>query len=300
MTEAQGKTPIALITGYLGSGKTTLLQTILKETSRRLAVLMNEFGEIAIDSKIIQGKNVNIAELAGGCVCCSLIGEFEEAVKEIIDKVGPEIIVVETTGVAEPDALVFNIQDSLPDLRLDVVVTVADADAMIRFPRLGHIGRVQLEVADVILVNKTDLVDGSQLQQIENRIRKLNDMAIIFRTSYCQMDTNLLFGLELPADRHITLSDHFHGEVSYFQFHTDRIVDERKFEGFVQGLPKEIYRAKGFVTFQSGGYLFNFVAGRWDLEEMETDQTQLVFIGLEGTREIQDRVLEQLRKCEVA
>ena len=99
----QFRTPITLVTGPLGSGKTTLLRHILATRLAKIAIVMNEFGEIAIDAKVIEGKNVRIAELGGGCVCCSLLGEFEAAVNEIIEKVAPEMIVVETTGLAEPE-----------------------------------------------------------------------------------------------------------------------------------------------------------------------------------------------------
>src|SRR3989338_7690024 len=136
------KTPITIITGYLGSGKTTLLLHILNETKDKLAILMNEFGEIGIDGKIIKGKNINMTELQGGCVCCSLTGEFEAAIKEIIKKVKPDAIGVETTGVAEPDAVVVDIQDNLPELRLDGVITVVDSDAIIKFPTIGHTGKM--------------------------------------------------------------------------------------------------------------------------------------------------------------
>src|ERR671931_87121 len=135
------RTPITLITGPLGSGKTTLLRHILATQRGKIAIVMNEFGEIAIDTRVIQGKNVRIAELGGGCVCCSLLGEFEAAVTEVIDTVHPDLIVVETTGVAEPDALMFDIHENVPQVRLDGVVTVADADALARYPRLGQKGR---------------------------------------------------------------------------------------------------------------------------------------------------------------
>src|SRR5437764_14448507 len=132
------RTPITLSTGPLGSGKTTLLRHILALQPGKIAIVMNEFGEIAIDTKVIEGKNVRIAELGGGCVCCSLLGEFEAAVDEIIEKIDPEIIVVETTGLGEPDALAFNIQDSLPRRRLDGIVSVMHADSLVRFPPRGH------------------------------------------------------------------------------------------------------------------------------------------------------------------
>src|ERR687888_2832532 len=96
------RTPLTVITGPLGSGKTTLLRHIVATVPQKLAILMNEFGEIAIDSQVIEGKNVRMAELGGGCVCCSLIGEFEAAVDEGIATVAPDLIVGETTGVGEP------------------------------------------------------------------------------------------------------------------------------------------------------------------------------------------------------
>src|SRR6059036_3371247 len=126
------KTPITPITGPLGSGKTTLLRHILDTVPKKTAILMNEFGEIAIDSKIIEGKNIRIAELAGGCVCCSLLGEFEAAVEEVIDAVAPEHIVLETTGVAEPEALLVDIEQNLTRVRLDGTVSVIDADGLLR------------------------------------------------------------------------------------------------------------------------------------------------------------------------
>src|SRR5437762_7557152 len=162
--------PITLITGPLGSGKTTLLRHILATHPAKIAIVMNEFGEIAIDAKVIEGKNVRIAELGGGCVCCSLLGEFEAAVNEIIEKVAPEMIIVETTGLAEPEALGFNIQEALPQCRLDGVVSVIDADMLVRFPELGHTTRLQIEDADILLLNKIDLIEPRMLSGLKAKI----------------------------------------------------------------------------------------------------------------------------------
>ncbi len=271
------KTPITIITGYLGAGKTTLLRNILKSADQKLAVIMNEFGEINIDGKIIKGKNVNMIELMGGCVCCSLTGEFEAAIKEIIGKVKPNAIVVETTGVAEPDAVVIDIQDNLPELRLDGVITVVDSDAIIKFPAIGHTGKMQIEMADIILLNKTDLVDKKQLKKIENKIKTMNNNSIILETKNCEVDNEVLFGINTKK----TAKKHKAHEIKeqYFKFETRKLIDKEKFEDFVKKMPKNVYRAKGFIKTNDGDLLFNYVAGRHDFEEFMADKTELVFIG---------------------
>ncbi|MEP6586704.1 MAG: GTP-binding protein [Candidatus Udaeobacter sp.] len=299
------RTPITLITGPLGSGKTTLLRHILATQREKIAIVMNEFGEIAIDTKIIEGKNVRIAELGGGCVCCSLLGEFEAAVNEIIEKIAPERIVVETTGLAEPEALVFNIQEALPQCRLDGVVSVIDADMLIRFPELGHTTRLQIEGADILLLNKIDLIEPGQIEPLETKLREINPTAAIVRTERCRIDPELLFGIGrerkiAPAEpgSSIPATTHKHRlEFESFAFTSGKIFSRDCFEGFVNGLPANVVRAKGFVRFADGAQLFNFVAGRWELEPFEFDRTELVFIGKNIAAE-KESILRALRKCE--
>lgn len=291
------RTPITLITGPLGSGKTTLLRHILATRPAKIAIVMNEFGEIAIDTKVIEGKDVRIAELGGGCVCCSLLGEFEAAVTEIIEKVAPEIIVVETTGLAEPEALVFNIQEALPQCRLDGVVSVIDADMLIRFPELGHTTRLQIEGADILLLNKIDLVDPKQIEQLEEKLREINSGAPIIRTERCRIDPEILFGFgrqkKVPPPRH----EH-QPEFESFTFSSDKFLCRDRFERFADALSANVIRSKGFVRFSNGAQLFNFVAGRWELEPFENDRTELVFIGREIASE-KTEIVARLKKCEV-
>ena len=155
---------------------------------------MNEFGELAIDSRVISGKNIDIIELLGGCVCCSMTGEFEAAVREIIETIGPDFIVVEATGVAESDALVFEVEDNLPQVRLDSVVCIVDAYLGIKYPHIGYTSRTQIASADIILINKVDLVRPAEAETVEAQVRKYNDRAVLLRTVNCSVDTNLLFG----------------------------------------------------------------------------------------------------------
>jgi G3E family GTPase len=267
---------------------------------------MNEFGEIGIDTKVIEGKNVRITELGGGCVCCSLLGEFEAAIGEIIEKVTPDRIVVETTGLAEPEALVFNIQEALPQCRLDGVISVIDADMLVRFPELGHTTRLQIEGADILLLNKIDLVEPAQIEPLETKLHEINPTAAIVRTDRCRVDPELLFGIgrekkvaasgqgsPIPATTH-----KHHLEFEWFTFSSKKTFSRDCFERFADSLPAAVIRAKGFVRFAEATQLFNFVAGRWDLEPFENDSTELVFIGKKIAAE-KKSVLRELDQCVV-
>lgn len=293
------KTPMILITGSLGSGKTTLLKRMLAGTGRRLAVLLNEFGEIAIDSKVIQGENVDIVELAGGCVCCSLTGEFEAAVREIVERIRPDGIVVETTGVSEADTLVFDVRDNIPEVRLDGVVYVADCYISVKHPHIGHTTRAQLIAADVVLINKVDLVTTKEVKEVETQIRAHNESAVFFKTVGCDVDVGLLFGLDV---RNRATPANLRGDPEFqtFSYWTGKLLDESAFREMVSDLPPQVYRAKGFVCFRNGsGCLFNYVAGRADIEDYEAETTELVFIG-RFLDEVRASILDRLRACEAA
>jgi len=259
---------------------------------------MNEFGEIAIDAKVIEGKNVRISELGGGCVCCSLLGEFEAAVTEIIKKVAPEMIVVETTGLAEPEALVFNIQEALPQCRLDGVVSVIDADMLVRFPELGHTTRLQIEGADILLLNKIDLVDAKQMELLQSKLRNVNPTAALVPTERCRIDPELLFGVRQPRERKIAPPRHEHQpEFESFAFSSDGTFSRDCFERFADNLSSNVIRAKGFVRFSDGAQLFNFVAGRWQLEPFEAEKTELVFIG-KNVLSKKEAIIESLKSSQ--
>jgi G3E family GTPase len=225
-----------------------------------------------------------------------LIGEFEAAVDEIIDTVAPEHIVLETTGVAEPEALIFDIEERLPRVRLDGIISIMDADGLLKFPSLGHTTRMQIESADLLLLNKVDLISENDLQPLEEKLRQINEIAPILRTEHCMVDAKLLFGI--ARERAIEPPDHVHQpEFDSFSYPSTAIFDRNKFEHFAATLAPDVYRAKGFIRFADGMYLFNFVTGRWNFEPFAHANTVLVFIGkqLAGAKEL---LFDRLKACE--
>lgn len=297
------KIPITLITGYLGAGKTTLLRHILDSADRKITVLINEFGQIGIDADIVKGKNIDMIELKGGCVCCSLTGEFEAALKEIKEKIDPEIIIIETTGVAEPDAIVGDITENIEGVRLDAVVTVVDADAMIRFPSIGYTGRMQIEMADVIVLNKSDLVEDEKLGEVEDALKRINPDAPIFRTSYAKIENDLLLDLNIER-KMIAAKEHDHRKhierenIGHFAYTSGKRLSKSKLENLLFDLPKDIFRAKGFLVTDEGSFLMNFVYGRFDFEEFETESNRMVFIGKNADKH-SDSITGRIKECEI-
>ena len=296
---AEPRTPILVIAGALGSGKTTLLTHLLPRLAERAALLINEFGELGIDGATVEGENVALRELAGGCVCCSLTGEFEAAVQEIVERVAPERILVETTGVAEPDALIFDIEDQLAFARLDAVVTVVDADALARFPELGHTDRLQIEQADLLLLNKTDLVAADALPRIAETLAGINPEAPLVRTTGARIDPALVLGTGRRG-RHVAPPDHAHQiDLEAITHTAERPLDRAAFESFAEALPASVFRAKGFVRFPDGCHLFHHVLGRHSLEPAPEgpEETRLVLIG-RGLREREAELRRALADCE--
>lgn len=271
------KIPTTIITGYLGSGKTTLLRNIVKNSPLKIAILMNEFGDISIDGKVVKGENITMTELSGGCVCCSLSGELEAAINEIVNKIKPQWIVIETTGVAEPTALANDILENITVVKLDSIITLVDTEAMIKYPKIGHTGLEQIQVADILLLNKIDLIKAEEIELVKKKIGDINQKAIKVETKQANVDINLLFGLNF---KHITKKVNKHkSEFEQFDYSSEKKLNELEFTKIIQNLPKGIYRCKGFVKFEEKGVFLNHVAGRSSYENFDVQKNELVFIG---------------------
>ncbi len=290
------KVPIMIITGSMGSGKTTLLRRILSAGSRRIAVIMNEFGKLAVDGELIRDRSVQVIQLPESPLFRSLKGEFEAAIRAILEQARPHAIVVETTDTSELDSLARGVQYNLQDTRLDSVIYVADAYSSLKHPEINPRAQSHLSNADILLLNKIDLVTMDEIKAMEAFLRTHNPKAVLFKTMGCDVDTNLLFGLDverLPKD----LTHHGEPVFQSFLFTSDIPLDKNCFAKTVYQLPGEVYRAKGFVVFQHEQCLFNYVVGRMDLESFSTDKTQIVFMGRELEQYKAD-IVQCLRRCE--
>jgi G3E family GTPase len=289
------RTPVTLVTGYLGAGKTTLLRNIISGSKgRRLAIVMNEFGKIPIDGKVVEGRGIRIAELSGGCVCCSLSGEFMAAIEELITLAKPEWIIVETTGVAEPSALAHDIAENMPKVRLDAIVTIVDADAITKSPAIGHTGEEQIELADLLLLNKKDLVSEKELGAALGRVAGMNRRAMVLQCAHCEVPMEAVFGVGRET-KIVPKHEEHQPDFDYFDFVYRGAFGHEEFMAFLDSLPKEVYRSKGFVITEKGKFLMNHVAGRHTLEPFSCDWTVLVFVGT-GIRKHEKGIREALNR----
>ena len=312
---------VNLLFGFLGSGKTTLLRRILGERAgeRKMAVIVNEFGDVGVDGEVIAGSNVNLVELTSGCLCCTLRGSLMSAVEELREKAAVEQIVVEATGVASPGDMLEDLNDSRIARELDVgpLVTVVDAPKFTRLKQmLGEFYEEQVENADVLVLNKIDLATPDELEEAKAAVREINPDAVLLFAE--QGDTDLALLLDGPEsellaqvkaeaeghphhghddghghdheddDRHDHHGDghdhhhHGHAHAAAESFVMDASGDFSR-EGLAAAfasLPANVWRSKGFLTVDGESNLLQFTMGQLEIGVAPArDRPYLVVIG---------------------
>src|SRR6059058_981749 len=193
------KIPVTVLTGYLGAGKTTLLNRILSENhGKKYAVIVNEFGEIGIDNDLIIGADEEVFEMNNGCICCTVRGDLVRILDGLMKRRGKfDAIIVETTGLADPAPVAqtfFVDEDVQKNARLDAVVTVADAKWLSDRLKDAPEAKNQIAFADVIVLNKTDLVSKDELEEVEARIRGINPYAKLHRAVRADVPLDAVLG----------------------------------------------------------------------------------------------------------
>lgn len=212
---ASGRIPVTVLTGYLGAGKTTLLNRILTENhGQKYAVIVNEFGEVGIDNDLLVESDEEIFEMNNGCICCTVRGDLIRTVQNLMKRKGNfDAIIVETTGVADPAPVAqtfFMDDDVRAASKLDAVVAVVDARHVLQRLEDTEEAEDQIAFADVILLNKTDLVSAEELEAVETRIRSINPYAVRHRTERCAVDLKAVLDRgAFDLDRILSLDPHF-------------------------------------------------------------------------------------------
>jgi G3E family GTPase len=306
MSNPSIQTPVTVLTGYLGSGKTTLLNRILSEAhGKRYAVIVNEFGEVGIDNDLIVNADEEIFEMNNGCICCTVRGDLIRILGGLMRRKGNmDGILVETTGLADPAPVAqtfFVDEDVRRKTKLDAIVTVADAKHLLNEINRAPEAQEQVAFADVILLNKTDLVSGSELATVEARIRRINPYADVHQTERCGIDIGKVLGRDaFSLDRILELEpgflseahDHEHDEeVGSLSLTSDRPLYPEKFIPWIQDVTQQfgpdILRMKGIISMVDDDQRFVIQGVHMLIEgdrqrawrPTEPRESKLVFIG---------------------
>ncbi len=311
--------PVTVLTGYLGAGKTTLLNRIFTyEHGKKVAVIVNEFGEVGIDNQLIVNTDEEIFEMNNGCICCTVRGDLIRIINNLMKRRDKfDHLVIETTGLADPAPVIqtfFMDEDVQDQTHLDAVVTVVDALHIWQHWDAEE-AQEQIAFADVILLNKTDLVAPSQLNQLEQRVRSMNIMAKIYRTQNALIGIDQLLGVKafdvnraLEIDpKFLEENAHEHDESVYSVSIVETIpLDGQKLNNWISQVLRnqgaDIFRMKGILNvagednrfvFQGVHMLFDGKNDRpWNKNEQR--KSELVFIG----RNLDERKLnEGFRAC---
>jgi G3E family GTPase len=297
--------PVTVLTGYLGAGKTTLLNRILSENhGKKYAVVINEFGELGVDNDLVVDTDEEVFEMNNGCVCCTVRGDLIRIVGGLMKRRDKfDGIIIETTGLANPApvAQTFFVDDTVrAKTRLDAVVTVVDAKHLPQRLEDSHEAEDQIAFADVIVLNKTDLVTPEELDDVERRIRAINRFAVIHRTERASLPIAQVldqgaFDLQRVLQREpafLTDDEHEHSdEITSVSFEVEKPIDPERFNAWIGLLladkGADLLRTKGILAYANDDRRFAFQAvhmiadgdfiGPW--KEGDPRISRIVFIG---------------------
>ncbi|MFZ1815033.1 MAG: GTP-binding protein [Rhizobiaceae bacterium] len=288
---------MTVVTGYLGSGKTTLVNRLLETTGQRLAVLVNDFGEIAIDDKLIRNRNADTIALTNGCVCCSIGGDLYDAIDRLLRlQMRPERIIVETSGVADP-ASISMIARAEPELEDTGTLTLADSlnlPSLLGEPRLRDTLERQLRAATAIALTKMDLVTETQSDRMAQCVREIAQSVPILVTAISDPTGLIAMVEEWARDRmggqksragRLALGPAGHPELfGSWSWSGTQAINKTALEAFVTSAPQFAWRIKGVCRTREGAwYAIHRMGQQMEIQPCEADRngrTQMLVIGL--------------------
>ena len=284
--------PVTLLSGFLGAGKTTLLRNILSWESdlSDTVIIVNEFGKVDIDGQLVENEGASVVKLANGCICCTLSVDLKTVLDRMLSQHSPRRIIIEASGVADPKTIIAAVQDIKYQDQLTVshIITVLNVDDWDIREVFGHLFYHQLQAAQVVLLNKIDLIESDRVSEMLQEIHETIPGAIVIPTLRCQVDPETLWSSPANPPKKAQLNPFFQlsthatdlGFIA-FDFRTEEIIDEERFHQFIRQLPREVFRIKGPVRFNDETRLLNYVGGRNEWSEWTGgNQTCLAFIGI--------------------
>jgi G3E family GTPase len=264
---------IYILSGFLGSGKTTLLHRLLQEERRRkrkVAVLMNELGDLAVDSAAVPG-DIPLKELLNGCICCTIQGQLTHQLLSLHQQYKPDVIYIESTGVAHPlEVLEACVTPQLiPHIRICKIVTVVD---LLRWQhqksrlsiRLQKLLEEQVRYSDFLILNKMDALSANDRDAIVTELKQLNTKALTVQTNYADFPLQKLYRLEesgasFVRDTSEPTHVHRHLHVRTFSYTWTHPIAQRDLEEWLRQSPDQLYRAKGYIRLREhADSLFSF------------------------------------------
>ncbi len=312
--------PVSIITGFLGSGKTTLLNQILQNHEEaKFAVLVNEFGDINIDSQLLVSMEDEMVELNNGCICCTINDGLVEAIYRILEREEPvDYLIVETTGIADPLPIILTfLGTEFRDLtRLDSVITLVDSELFTPAHFDSQAALRQIAYSDVVILNKTDLATLEKLEELETYIKTTKVGARVLRSQYGKVPLPLILDVGLTPIQTYEPEVHEHDHDHHHHHHSDHLendgfisislesdrpFDIQKFEYFLlEQMPTDVFRAKGILWFAHAidcCTIFQLSGGRYDLQKerwRKNPSNQIVLIGRNINYET---IYQQLKDC---
>lgn len=311
--------PILVITGFLGSGKTTLLNHLLtNQVGLKIGVLINDFGDINVDSLLVSQQTDKKLELSNGCICCSVDdGDLADAISQLANsKSRLDYIVIEASGLAEPRELASFIKYKQNQYaHFDSLVTVVDAMNFKKNNQAHPSALEQLLIADIIIINKISEVSASVAKDIEQVVRLASPKASVVTTDNAIVPIELLLdpgSSKVKDESQLSLVDmakkthnhqHVHDQFSSQTFTSAKPLDPEAFEAWANQMPDNIYRAKGIVDFGMKGvgqkFQFQAVGKRWGLKldewaADESPKTTIVIIGKDLEGNLVSQLINQL------
>ncbi|WP_438350223.1 CobW family GTP-binding protein [Paenibacillus sp. FA6] len=323
-------TPIYILSGFLGSGKTTLLQrmvTYWQEQGLRPAVIMNEIGDVNLEGALIE-ETVPMTEMLSGCICCTIRGDLSLEISNLIKQESPDVIVIEATGIANPMEILDGVTEAALYMKIDLksVITVVDAVHLLELYEIqkGKTYRLmqeQIRCASYLILNKIDRVSEGDQASLTTILSSWNEYAPIIPAVRCDVDWVPLFGQDVQprqwkSDHSYEVDqaeDHDHSQVGHDHSHHshDHVmvythyftgpIDSQGFEQLVNHLPREVYRAKGIMTFSdtTSRFLFQYAFRESDFLKINPQGVVpdvVVFIGEHFSQAELKDALEELEK----